>query len=427
MTESPNPFAAAAVDDHVELEPIHFAGTRTPEDLRVTLRNAPPLTLRSKIWLVIPICLIGAIAIQSSINPVTPSGFRLLLLFPLIYFGLRLWVQWIQRVTPAYRARVRRVNKSANHQLPISGWIDEHQLVLMDKHSILRASWEQFGPVLIFPTHLLIPLIVDPGRRTCLPWRFFNSPREIHEVLRFLKSRIGIRVNRPPSLSTLYPPTNASASDPDLADNPTNPTEPTTTLPPDAMNRPAQIRWVQNLDEENWPFESDASQHARFEIDRLGDTGGIAWLLKAICLSMLRLFTWLLPLWAGIAIWLQSTASGELQSGGFQWQLWATISGGALCWITFLLLIRYWRLRRHAVAQPMTIAVRDTGIHISQDTFASWFRLCQIKEVLIEKQAAGWIARETEETIRISHRCFNSLKEFEAFKDCLARLRITSA
>lgn len=396
MNDPINPYAVSELDSDT-LEPIYFSGTLTRDDLRVSLLNAPPKTGRARIstavWMALVVvaftllCL--ALARGQRIDPVVFFGASLLFIGP--------WVSFLNFCMPGNRARARRVEISAKNQKPFVGWLDETNFVTTDQRSALVASWAYFGPVFIFPTHLLLPAAVDSGRRITLPWHFFESPGDVRRVCSFLKSRLGVIVIKPPNDATL-------ASIMAEGDN-------VVYCDADSHRR---------LSSENWPFETDSAGESSFEVDLSNAMSSVSAALVTLCATVLSVIGYLLPIWFAFAVWIyQPDFPGErrlLEDGaGLFMIIFASIA--SIFAVFMLVVIMRAMLRMRGVQkQPFRIAFRDAGVHVAHDTYQSWFRWPLVMGAITEEKTAGWIVAESEEEVRIRRACFSSAEQFESFK-----------
>ena len=196
MNDRPNPYAPPAADlvtapDRV----IHFHGTLTGEELMMTLRERPPR--RGDRWRVLGLVLLSAVMCGHGAYEVLSGAHdRLgatLFLVAGAYASMFGWVLLIRQGFPYHRQRVKRVTTAGARQQPQSGWLDEQGLTVVSPNSVFQAGWAAFGPVLLFPQQVMLPMAIDQGRRIPLPWRFFRTPQDVEDVRALLKRHVGIR------------------------------------------------------------------------------------------------------------------------------------------------------------------------------------------------------------------------------------------
>lgn len=395
MNDPVNPYAVSDPDADT-LEPIYFSGTLTRDDLRVSLLNAPPPTRRQRIMTFVWIAILAASALVLWQARVQGQQISAVLIFGVPCFILGPWVKLLNFWMPANLARARRAEIAATRQTLGCGWMDENHFVTTDRHSTLLASWDYFGPVYIFPTHLLIPTAADQSRRIALPWQFFDSPGDVRRVCSFLRSRMGAAVDRAPDNPTLA----SIMSDSDgvvFSDADAN----------------------RKLSGENWPFETDPVAESSFVVDLMGGATGFRVLLSTLAAIAIGVFGYLLPIWVAGAVWLfQPVLPGQPP---FEDSLAVFVICAVAALAAFILfaIVRATLRTRRVQKHPFRIAIRDAGVHISHEAFRSWFRWSSVMGVIADKKAAGWIIQETEEEIRIPKACFDTADQFESFKKAI--------
>lgn len=312
------------------------------------------------------------------------------------------WVRFAVAFTPGKRKRNKRLKALSKQQREKCGWLNNQWLVEYDDHSAIRGSWSMVSNAMIFPTHLLLPQVVDNSRRIVLPWRFFASYQEIRQTIDILHAKVGVLVNRPP----LEDEFEASVDRESLSE----------------IDVAAPITW----DAIHWPFPSTREDETSFVLDL---TRGRSPALTALrfTLTIALVLAWIfLPVLIGLFLWLTTQYQ---QFGGWSF-IYDQPAIAAIGLVPSVLLVAFAVYRsfigaRAAVkfqATPLQLCLRPEGLHLSKESVDSWSQWTAIRQVIAEPKYAGWISAESGEKLRFPVACFSSPEDFERLKSALLRL-----
>ena len=395
-----NPYSSPAADlGSVPAPVVTFQGTLTGDDLRLTLRERPPRP--GDRWRLIALTLLAALVggrggyevFQGLGDPINAT----LMLIGGAYLSIFGWAVLIRPWFPYHRQRVQRVNNAATRQTAQSGWVDEHGVTVCSSDSVLQARWSTFAPVYLFPQHLLLPMVIDQGRRIPIPWRFFSSLQAVKEVETLLKQHVGIRRRFRARRGEM-----TSFACPD----------------PPRRARPPSGHWAAGP----WPEATTFSESFTIDLSQAVTPLRYAGMFL---LNLLFVLLCLAPILLTVLFW----ALCRYQQRGSGWALLdeplelIITAGPPLAAIVMLVaqfltaLQRARSLRR----EPAGLSICDRYLHLSTATYESWFRPASVRRIVQGEQAAGWVFAETLEEVKLPQACFVDAADFDRFLSALQR------
>ncbi len=400
VNETINPYAVTTSGESL-LEPIHFGGLATRDDLMMSLLDSPPKSGLARLKYPAAVSLVFGmlwlIDVEFADDDETLPSFVWILVAFMLLPG---WMHLSRRLTPGRRKQIERINVMAARRKPTRGWIDEEMLVIHDENSAIRASWSFFGPALVFPTHLLLPLTSDASRRVVLPWRFFFSPEDVRLLCQTLQGKSLLMVNVPPNdrqLQGLLDQRQSFVA--------------------------VDVARARQWSADDWPF--DSSREGQFEttIDLAATLTSRRFALYT-SLGVIAILIWyFLPLWVAILGWLAQQYATFGDWSFLHLRLVSTLlilipAGAALAFFVYVIFQSLFASRK-IQKRPFRVLLRDAGVHLSHESFESWFTWLATKEVIAEDDCVGWIDEESGDEIRFPKICFAEEATFQEFKTML--------
>ncbi len=412
-TEPLNPYAVTHSGTTLSY-PIHIGGKLTRDDLLMSLRDSPRKTGFARLQY--PIAAGIIIVAVSGVDFLMVGGDEPILSVTWMIVAFTLlpaWAALAPTLTRGYRQRLKRIEVMAGNQRDEFGWFDETHFVLCAGDSIFRARWNFFDRCLVFPTHILMPLVADATRRMVVPYRFFSSAEDARHACRFLQEKVGLLLDQPPS-------------DADLAE----------LVAQAEASRQLNVKQARQWNKDDWPFESDSEPQlsgSQFDwaINLTADQTVPRIAFKAATAILLIMLYYFLPVWIATAAWLINDYLFFGDWGFIRDRPWSSmlVLGPAGFLIVYFIYIAVGSIVRSRTihAQGMDVRMRSAGIHLSHATFESWFPWSETADVIVEADRAGWIAKESMDEIQFTKNCFESEDRFEEFKAMLQKLRPESS
>ena len=398
--QATNPYSPPAANLGAVPEPvIPFQGTLTRDDLLLTLRESPARA--SDRWRAVALALLALIVggrgglqvFQGIGDPVNAT----LMLVGGAYVAIFGWTLLIKPLFPYHRQRVQRVKTAAANQTAQSGWVDEQGVTICSEDSVLQARWATFAPAYLFPRQLMLPMVIDPGRRIPLPWRFFQSREALHEVEGLVKRHVGIRRRFRANLDQLRPSGHWETP---------------------LLQRPSSGRWEHGP----WPETTAFSESFRVDLSKAVTSSRY---FGMFLLNLLFILFCLAPIFVAILFW----ALCRYHQRGSWWALFdepleLIITIGpplAACGMLVIQFVAALQRARRFRSEPAGLTICDRYVHLSTATYQSWFRPASVHRVLVDQQAAGWVFAETLEEMKLPKACFAE-GDFDRFCRSLRKL-----
>ena len=399
----PNPYEVTTGESRLD-GPIFFSGELNEDDLRMTLRDAPPQ--KSKSQFQTPIMLISLVIIVFAgddifSTPGMPSSSFVPILVAVALTPLWLWGS--KFLLPSYRRRVRRLKVISRNIKPARGWIDDNHCLEQDRQITAKMTWEYFGNAIFLPEQLMLPVATNLHLRQVLPWRWFENSGDAIAVCSVAAARLGNWAQKPLSdedIVALFADDSEEEQSPRL-----------------------DYQESKSWDEDQWPYESAASDQYDCEVDFI-DRRTFASFVLIGTLAVVPIVVWFfLPVWIAAAYWITTNyrfygdwsflVSRPWSAGIAAVPIVAVLAVGmASVWGT----IRAFRSRQ---SKPMLIRVRDRGIYLADKVIQVWITWEAISELIVTSKRIGWVMRETGDPVVFPKRCFKGDAMFEELESAL--------
>ncbi len=403
MNEPPlNPYAVALPVDQPS-EVVHFGGKLTRDDLMMSLHDSPPKKGMPHYRYLVLIALAVGVLVASEFVFVVPgeppAGFVWIVIGFLLLFP---WIELVNRMTPGRRRRVRRINAVAAAGKSTAGWLDDQHLVLCNDETMLRAKWGFFGPALLFPTHVLLPLSADSNHRVVFPWRFFGSVEDAKQVCHSLRVKTGLMVDQ--------------VDEKVLA---------ASIGRKDAIPR-IDVGLTRSFDALHWPFQSDSEGQSDWTLDLTAKQTSQWFALKSMLAILLFMLLYFLPIWGVVVGWLIHDYLFFGNWGFLRERVFSSVIvlGPAALLLGFFIYsaVRAASQLRSVQSKPLQIRLRAAGAHLSHATFDSWFAWSACKELILDEKSVGWIDRQSLDEVRFPVECFEDRAGFDRFRETLSKI-----